>query len=116
MSAAPASIFLSTSHSDTTSTGATWISRNRSHLPYQPQPIRPTRLGLSSANSAAKPLEAVRASPAALAWRKWRRFMVTLRMGRGRERGVKSKRERPVRGGVDLLFGKPRNYLWPFAL
>ncbi len=43
MSAASASMFLSTSHNDTTSTGATWIRRNRSILPYQPQPMRPTR-------------------------------------------------------------------------
>ena len=34
----------STSQSETTSTGATWIRRKRSHLPYQPEPIRPTRL------------------------------------------------------------------------
>ena len=45
MSAALSSCFLSTSHSETTSTGATWIRRNRSLLPYQPQPMRPTRLG-----------------------------------------------------------------------
>ena len=43
MSAASASIFWSTSQSETTSTGATCMSRNRSHLPYQPQPMRPTR-------------------------------------------------------------------------
>ena len=35
------------------STGATWMSRNRSHLQYQPEPIRPTRPGFRSANSAA---------------------------------------------------------------
>ena len=52
MSAASASIFLSTSQSETTSTGATWIRRNRSHLPYQPQPIRPTRGGFWPANGA----------------------------------------------------------------
>src|SRR6266852_2641807 len=45
---------LSTSHSETTSTGATWIRRNRSHLPYQPQPIRPTRFGVSAARAAAR--------------------------------------------------------------
>ena len=55
MSAASASICLSTSHSETTSTGATWISRNRSHLPYQPQPIRPTRLASRPAKPDALP-------------------------------------------------------------
>ena len=43
ISAASASICLSTSHSETTSTGATWIRRSRSTLPYQPVPISPTR-------------------------------------------------------------------------
>ena len=44
---------LSTSQSDTTSTGATWIRRNRSALPYQPVPIRPTRRFFSLSNSCA---------------------------------------------------------------
>ncbi len=33
----------SVSHSETTSTGDTWIRRNRSVFPYHPQPIIPTR-------------------------------------------------------------------------
>ena len=42
--AASASICRSTSHSDTTSTGATWISRSRSVLPYQPAADQPDAL------------------------------------------------------------------------
>src|SRR5262249_11448450 len=72
MSAASASILRSTSHRETTSTGATWMSRSRSALPYQPQPMRPTRSFLSV--SAAYRLAADRAG-AALAWRNFRRFM-----------------------------------------
>src|SRR4051812_48274693 len=72
MSVASASIFLSTSHSETTSTGATWMRRKRSHLPYQPQPIRPTRGGFMPAKVV---VLVDRASPAAPAWRKFRRSM-----------------------------------------
>src|ERR1044071_5695800 len=43
---------LSTSHSDTTSTGAIWMRRMRSILPYQPQPMRPTRLRASASSAA----------------------------------------------------------------
>src|SRR6266702_2197085 len=46
MLTASASMFLSGSQIETTSTGATWMSRQRSLFPYQPAPIRPTRLGL----------------------------------------------------------------------
>ena len=42
MSAAGYSILLSTSHSETTWTGET-SEPEQSHLPYQPQPISPTR-------------------------------------------------------------------------
>ena len=45
MSAACASMVRSTSQSAVTSTFATWMSRSRSHLPYQPQPMSPTRGG-----------------------------------------------------------------------
>ena len=48
MEAASDSILPSTSQSETTSTGATWIRRSRSHLPYQPVPIRPTRGAFSA--------------------------------------------------------------------
>ena len=48
VSAASASIFLSTSQRETTSTGATWIKRSRSALPYQPQPIKPNALGFAA--------------------------------------------------------------------
>src|SRR5262245_17520301 len=82
ISAASASIFRSTSHRETTSTGATWRSRSRSILPYQPEPISPTRFvpGAVNASAAAgspirdmtKPLEA------APAWRNSRRFMILL--------------------------------------
>jgi hypothetical protein len=51
MSAAWESMVLSTSHIDTISTGATCTNRNRSALPYQPQPIKPTRRGLSWAKA-----------------------------------------------------------------
>ena len=53
MSAASESIVLSTSHNATTSTGATWIRRNKSILPYQPLPISATRLTGPFAISAA---------------------------------------------------------------
>src|SRR4051794_14436079 len=82
MSAASASIFLSTSHSETTSTGATWRSRNRLILPYQPVPIRPTRFVSGAANAAAEagPPAPARTSPleVALAWRDSGRFMALL--------------------------------------
>ena len=52
ISAASATMFLSTSQSETTSTGATWISRSRSDFPYQPHPMRPTRLRVSASCSA----------------------------------------------------------------
>ena len=42
----------STSQSDTTSTGATWIMRSRSALPHHPDPMRPTRLRVSASCSA----------------------------------------------------------------
>ena len=54
ISAACESICLSTSHIETTSTGDTWIRRNRSHLPYQPGPMMPTRFGFWSASCSAK--------------------------------------------------------------
>jgi hypothetical protein len=41
----------STSQSATTFTGETWSSLSKSHFPYHPQPIRPTRF--SAAISAA---------------------------------------------------------------
>src|SRR5713101_4592291 len=80
MSAASASIRLSTSQRDTTSTGATWIKRNRSHLPYQPHPITPTRF-FELENSSAHGLRADRASPAALSFRNFLRLTL-----RGRRR------------------------------
>src|SRR5688572_26293231 len=49
------------------------MRRNRSHLPYQPQPISPTRFGLSSASASAPAEES--ASPAALDCRNSLRFM-----------------------------------------
>ena len=79
MSAASESIFLSTSHSDTISTGATWTSRNRSDLPYHPLPISPTRSGFWSAapnTYPPSPCNADSATPAAApAFRNSRRFM-----------------------------------------
>src|SRR3954470_9459904 len=78
MSAASASIFRSGSQSDTTSTGATWMSRKRSHLPYQPDPIRPTRGRSAAEEVEARPGAAARARPAELERKKRRRFMATL--------------------------------------
>src|SRR6185295_5564012 len=74
-SAQLASIFLSTSHSDTTSTGETWISRSRSHFPYQPVPMRPTRLFSAAKLRLGNELSARPARPAAEALRRVRRFM-----------------------------------------
>src|SRR3954454_14734955 len=82
ISAASASIFLSTSHKETTSTGATWRSRSRSILPYQPEPISPTRFIAGAANAAAGAGSPALASTspleAAPAWRNSRRFMTLL--------------------------------------
>src|SRR5262245_46723962 len=71
-SAASASIFLSTSHSDTTSVGSTCTSRSKSHLPYHPQPISPARRGFS-ARAAANRYGAAASVPEAAM--KSRRFM-----------------------------------------
>src|ERR1022692_3853737 len=70
---------LSTSQIETTSTGATWRSRHKSLLPYQPAPISPTRLGLPlTRSSASAPSEgnAARAASAEPDWRKRRRLML----------------------------------------
>src|SRR5271157_3327510 len=75
MSAQSDNIFLSTSHSDTISTGATWTSRKISDLPYQPQPMSPTRLGGESAASALYRPAADSASPATLLCMNSRRFI-----------------------------------------
>src|SRR3954467_4443898 len=73
-SAAAASMRLSTSHSETTSTGATWIIRRRSVLPYHPVPISPTRLRVS-ANCPAYAGTCDSASATAPCLMKSRRFM-----------------------------------------
>src|SRR5690606_18502153 len=74
---ASSSMFLSGSHKAITSTAATWISRNRSLLPYQPVPISPTRYVFSDWKSS-KPLapKEVRASNAVEPFKKWRRLML----------------------------------------
>src|SRR6478752_7626382 len=60
------------SHRATISTGWTWMRRKSEHLPYQPQPMRPTRSGFW-ASPAYSP---DRARPvAAVDERKSRRFM-----------------------------------------
>src|SRR3984957_13080667 len=98
MSAAWASIFRSTSHSDTTSTGATWINRSTSALPYQPQPIRPTR-GVLSAGAANTP-EAARERPAAApAGRKSRRSMGGV-SGREDDQRIEDSVSRGGGGGI----------------
>src|SRR5581483_9952521 len=80
--AAAASMLRSTSQRATTSTGATWIMRQRSLLPYQPQPMRATRFFCSSAAEAER---APRASAAREVERmNWRRFMV-LKLRKGFE-------------------------------
>ena len=82
ISAALASIFLSTSHRETTSTGATWRSRSTSILPYQPEPISPTRFAPGAVNAAAgagSPIpERTNPLEAAPTWRNSRRFMSLL--------------------------------------
>src|SRR5262249_40903952 len=67
---------------------STWRSRIRSHLPYHPGPMRPTRLGLSRSDPATwtPAADTDRASPAAPAWRNSRRFMVDLRGAKVGER------------------------------
>src|SRR3954463_8383654 len=64
MLAAFSSIDESTSQSETTSTGATWIKRNRSALPYHPHPIRPTRFASREAPLATLPITADPPNPA----------------------------------------------------
>src|SRR5438876_6543313 len=76
MSTAPASICLSTSQMETISTGATWTSRHRSLLPYQPAPIRPTRFGFPLMIARASAPSAERATEAEAVWRKRRRLML----------------------------------------
>src|SRR5260221_202727 len=44
---------LSGSQIETTSTGATWMSRHKSLFPYHPAPIKPTRLGFPFTTSSA---------------------------------------------------------------
>src|SRR5688572_19675866 len=48
-------MFLSGSAIASTSTGATWISRHKSLLPYHPAPINPTLRGLFTTSSASAP-------------------------------------------------------------
>src|ERR1035441_4352108 len=79
MSIAPASMCWSTSQIETTSPGATWRSRHKSLLPYQPAPISPTRLGLPLTRSSASAPSAGNAAKAASAepdLRKRRRLML----------------------------------------
>src|SRR5437899_778048 len=67
---------LSTSQMETISTGATWTRRQRSLLPYQPAPIRPTRLGFPLTMSRASAPSAEMATEAEAVWRKRRRLML----------------------------------------
>ncbi len=83
MSAAPATICLSTSQMLTTSTGETWIRRNKSHLPYHPVPITPTRYFFWSAANATWAFGKIAAADrAAEVARNWRRFMRLLTQNR----------------------------------
>src|SRR4051794_30199706 len=69
-------MWLSTSQSPTTSTGATCIKCNRSVFPYQPQPIRPTRSGFSLTAAKARDCKVANAvAPATLVFKNSRRNM-----------------------------------------
>src|SRR5262249_250555 len=72
--------------------GATWISLSRSALPYQPQPIRPTRLASRQVKPEAylPPIE--NANPAAdEVWKKLRRFIVVILIPIGLEPALRQK-------------------------
>ena len=75
MSAASESMRRSTSQSETTSTGDTWMRRKRSPFPYQPVPIMPTRSGFEPCPENPR---AAAPRPAAPVRMNWRRFMYLL--------------------------------------